>query len=105
MLSSRVLHAVVETVKQQLATKGNDPMRPNIMTSDRGLQPNMAAVLYVKRDTMTPKAFRLAWMVPGESCYCYAEGECSAKLFRFAWQAIAYGRRTYGETAKRWPRS
>lgn len=36
--------------------------RPYKMTTDRGLQPDTSAVLYVKRDTMT-NLWRLAWMV------------------------------------------
>ena len=76
-------------------------MRPYVMTADKGLQPNTTAILYVKRDTMT-NMWRLAWMVPGESCYCYAEGECSAKLFNRRYLAVAYGKHTYGETARNW---
>jgi uncharacterized membrane protein len=79
-------------------------MRPYTMTADRGLQPNLAAQLYVKRDTMT-NFWRLAWMVPGEDCFTYAEGECSAKLFRLRRNAIAHGERAYGETARNWPRA
>lgn len=78
-------------------------MRPHVMTADRGLQPNMAAILHVKRDTMT-NAWRLAWLVPGEDSFCYAEGECSAKLFERRYSAVAYGLRQYGETARNWPR-
>lgn len=76
-------------------------MRPYTMTPDRGLQPDMAAVLYVKRDTMTDM-WRLAWMVPGATSYSYAEGECSAKLFRRRYEAVAYGKRAYRETARNW---
>jgi hypothetical protein len=47
--------------------------------------------------------WRLAWMVPGAESFCYAEGECSAKLFRLRKNAIAYGVKAYGETARRWP--
>lgn len=78
--------------------------RPYAMTADRGLQPDLAAVLYVKRDTVTG-AWRLAWMVPGANSFCYAEGECSAKLFNRRWEAVAYGKRAYGETAANWPRA
>ena len=76
-------------------------MRPFKMTANMGLQPNMAAVLYVKRDTMTNR-WRLAWMVPGDTCYVYAEGECSARLFRLRRNAVAYGKKEYGETARNW---
>ena len=79
-------------------------MRPFKMTSDKGLQPDLAAVLFVKRDNTTSGngAWRLAWMVPGDTCFCYAEGECSAKLFRTRYSAVAYGEKTYGETAQKW---
>lgn len=77
-------------------------MRPYKMTADRGLQPDMASALYVKRDTMHPKAWRLAWMVPGETIYCMAEGECSAIYYRTRREAIAAGQRRYGETARKW---
>lgn len=76
-------------------------MRPYTMTPDRGLQPDMTARLYVKRDTMTD-LWRLAWMTPGADSFCYAEGECSAKLFRLRRDAVAYGQRAYGETASKW---
>jgi hypothetical protein len=76
--------------------------RPYKMTSDRGLQPDMASVLYVKRDGQYDSVWRLAWMVPGENCYCYAEGECSAKYHRTRRDAIAWGERHYGETARWW---
>lgn len=78
-------------------------MRPHIMTADRGLQPDMAAALYAKRDTMNPRFWRLAWMVPGADSFVYAEGECSARLFRTRREAVAYGQRTYHETARNWP--
>lgn len=76
-------------------------MRPYKMTVDRGLQPDMCARLYVKRDCFTGP-WRLAWMVPGADTYSYAEGECSKRLFRTRRGAIAYGQRVYGETAARW---
>ncbi len=76
-------------------------MRPYAMTEDKGLQPDMTAVLYVKRDTITD-LWRLAWMVPGSDSYCYAEGECSARLFKRKYEAVSHGVRAYGETAKSW---
>lgn len=76
-------------------------MRPYAMTADRGLQPDLAAELRVMRDIMQPKAWRLAWMVPGAPSYCMAEGECSAIYYRTMREAIAAGVRRYGETAKR----
>lgn len=76
-------------------------MRPYKTNEAGALAPDMAAVLYVKRDMMTD-FWRLAWMVPGETCYCYAEGECSAKLFKLRREATTYGKSRYGETAKNW---
>lgn len=78
--------------------------RPYTMTPDRGLQPDMSTVLYVKRDVMTD-LWRLAWMTPGADSYVNAEGECGAQLFRRRYEAVAYGRRAYGETARNWPRN
>lgn len=75
--------------------------RPYKMTADRGLQPDTSVALYVKRDTMT-NLWRLAWMVPGETTYCYAEGECSARLFKTRRAAKAYARQTYGEDPRHW---
>jgi hypothetical protein len=77
-------------------------MRPHKINALGILAPDMAAALYVKRDTTT-NFWRLAWMVPGSDSFCYAEGECSAKLFRLRRNAIAYGVKAYGETARRWP--
>lgn len=74
-------------------------MRPHVMTADKGLQPNMAARLYAKRDTMQPKLWRLFWMVPGSDSYCMAEGECSAIYYRRLSDAVAGGLRRYGERA------
>jgi hypothetical protein len=84
-----------------MVNKGNTEMRPYKMTENRGLQPDMSAELYVKRDTMTD-LWRLAWMTPNSDSYCYAEGECSAKLFKRRYEAVAYGEKAYGETAKNW---
>lgn len=81
-------------------------MRPYAMTADRGLQPDMTAVLYAKRDDTTcgRGRWRLAWMRPGDSSYCYAEGECSAVYHRTRADAVAYGLRRYDERAAAWPR-
>lgn len=76
-------------------------MRPYIQTATAGLQPDMAAHLYVMRDTMCPKFWRLCWKRDGSSLYVMAEGECSARYHRTMRDAIAYGQRTYGETAQR----
>lgn len=57
--------------------------------------------LYVAR-YMGGSEWRLVWAVPGSDSFCYAEGECSAKYFRTMRQAIAYGQRRYGETARKW---
>jgi hypothetical protein len=59
----------------------------------------LASRLYVKRDTMRPKAWRLCWSVPGSSSFCYAEGECSAIYYRTRRDAIAGGVRRFNETA------
>jgi len=61
-------------------------------------------VLYVKRDTMRPTAWRLAWWNGESDSFVYAEGECSARLFKRRYQAVAHGVRAYGETARNWPR-
>jgi len=67
------------------------------------LAPDMAAQLYVMRDIMQPKAWRLCWSTPGADSYCMAEGECSAIYHRTMRAAIAYGERRYGEKATRAP--
>lgn len=77
--------------------------RPHKMTADRGLQPDTAAILHVKRDTMTG-AWRLAWLVPGDTCFCYAEGECSAVYYRTRRAAVQSGAYRFGEIARNWPR-
>jgi hypothetical protein len=76
-------------------------MRPHAVNESGILAPNATAVLYVKRDTMT-NLWRLAWMVPGESCFCYDDGECSALLFERRRDAIAYGKHAYDEIAQEW---
>jgi len=58
-----------------------------------------AAVLKVRRDTMRPQYWRLAWETPGADTFCYAEGECSARYYRTMGDAIAAGARRFGETA------
>lgn len=78
-------------------------MRPFIRTADKGLQPDMTARLYVMRDIMHPAAWRLCWIRAGSDSYCMAEGECSAIHHRTMRDAIAYGVRHYGETARRAP--
>ena len=60
-----------------------------------------AAHLYVKRDTMNPRAWRLCWSVPGADSFTWAEGECSAQYYRTRRDAVAAGVRRFGETAKR----
>jgi len=77
-------------------------MRPHVANDRGALVPDMSARLYVKRDMMTD-LWRLAWMTPGADSYCYAEGECSARLFKRRYEAVAYGQRAYGETAANWP--
>lgn len=57
--------------------------------------------LYVMRETMT-NAWRLYWAIPGETICVGAEGECSKHLFKRRYEAVAYGKRVYGETAKPW---
>lgn len=76
-------------------------MRPHHMTDHAGLQPNMAAVLYVKRDSTTDR-WRLVWMVPGETSYCYDEGECSKTTFRLKCEARAHGLKLYDVLPKHW---
>ncbi len=79
-------------------------MRPYIQTATAGLQPDMAAQLYVMRDTMQPNAWRLCWSNSDDApSYVMAEGECSARYHRTMRDAVAYGRRQYGETARRAP--
>lgn len=73
------------------------------MTADRGLQPDGTARLYVKRDTMRPTHWRLAWAVPGSDSYCMDEGECSATYYQTRSAARAAGYRRYGEYARAWP--
>jgi hypothetical protein len=68
------------------------------------LAPDMAARLFVKRDCMDDRQWRLAWSRPESDSYCYDTGECdSAGRFRTMREAIAYGKRHYGETARRAP--
>jgi len=82
-------------------------MRPYAMTADRGLQPDQTVSLYAKRDTTTSggNRWRLAWWDGSSDSFCYAEGECSARHFSTARDALAYGARAYRETGKIWPRS
>lgn len=60
-----------------------------------------AARLYVRRDTMVPKFWRLCWSEENSRTFCNAEGECSAIYYRTMREAIAGGARRYGETAQR----
>jgi hypothetical protein len=46
--------------------------------------------------------WRLLYAKPGAQFFTYAEGECSARYFRTMREAIAYGRRRYGEIARKW---
>lgn len=77
-------------------------MRPLTMTEASGLQPNMAARLYVKRDSTT-NLWCLAWMVPGDTAYLYDDGECSKALFRLKTEARAHGLKLYGVLPASWP--
>lgn len=59
------------------------------------------AELYVHRDIMQPKVWRLAWMVPGSDCYVHDTGECdTAGRFRTRREAVWHGKAHYNETAK-----
>jgi hypothetical protein len=65
------------------------------------------SVLYVCRYPFAPcnrkrQPWRLVWAKPGDTSYFCAEGECSAKYFETMAGAIAYGKRHYGYTAKKW---
>ncbi|MBB5985995.1 hypothetical protein [Sphingobium lignivorans] len=73
------------------------------MAADRGLQPDQSERLYVMRDIMHPRFWRLCWSKPGSDCYVMAEGECSARYYTRMMDAIAAGQRRYGETATRAP--
>jgi hypothetical protein len=68
--------------------------------------PAKPAALYVKRMDTTSYfgMFRLLWWDGEGNTFVMAEGECSAKAFKRRKDAIAYGRRAYGETAKPVPR-
>jgi hypothetical protein len=80
-------------------------MRPFKMTADKGLQPDMASVLYVMRDNTSSGngLWWCVWAVPGQSIYCGAEGYCSRRMLRTRAGAIAYGKRMWHETATYWP--
>lgn len=69
-------------------------MRPYAGTP---LRPDMTAQLYVMRDIMRPKAWRLCWATPNSDSYCMNEGECSAVYHPTMRAAVAYGERHYGE--------
>jgi hypothetical protein len=58
-------------------------------------------ILYVAR-YMGGSQWRLLYAAPGAQYFTYAEGECSTCYFRTMRDAIAYGRRRYGETARKW---
>lgn len=46
--------------------------------------------------------WRLLWAESADArTYVHAEGECSARCFSTMREAISYGERTYGETARR----
>ena len=81
--------------------------RPHVMTETQGLQPDSTVFLYARKcyTESGRQIWRLVWDKPGSTSFCYAEGECSRREFRTAREAIAYGARAYGETAKPLPRS
>jgi hypothetical protein len=56
--------------------------------------------LYVRRDTMRPKFWRLAWWDGKSDSFVMAEGECSAQYHKTIVAARAYGAKHYGERAK-----
>jgi hypothetical protein len=59
------------------------------------------STLYVRRDTMQPRFWRLCWSEPGSTSFCNAEGECSAIYYRTMREAIAAGLRRFGEAARK----
>lgn len=69
-----------------------------------GARHQSESVLYVKRDTMHPKGWRLAWSHPDSESYVMAEGECSAIYYRTRAAAVAAGVARFGEHARNWPR-
>lgn len=62
-----------------------------------------APYLAVHRDAMRPRAFVLSWQWSHDNTRVGTEGETSRRYFARERDAIAYGQRTYGETAKRVP--
>lgn len=76
-------------------------MRPYVVNERGALAPDAAAKLYVGRQWTNEAngAWRLMWARPGADSFCYAEGECSARHFKLMRDAIAHGRRAYGEAA------
>ena len=85
--------------------KGTDRMTatyPRTITCVTEHPTETYATLRVGRDMMHGGRWRLYWYRDGDTSYVAAEGECSARLFHRMSDAIAFGRRTYGETATRW---
>lgn len=58
-------------------------------------------ILYVRRDTMRPKFWRLCWSNPESDSFVNAEGECSAVYYHTMREAIASGLRRFNTTAKK----
>jgi hypothetical protein len=58
-------------------------------------------ILYVRRDTMHSKFWRLCWSNPESDSFVNAEGECSAVYYRTMREAIASGLRRFNATAKK----
>ena len=56
--------------------------------------------LVVRRDTMNPKLWRLAWD-DGSTSFTNAEGECSAIYYPTMRAAIAAGVTRFNETARK----
>lgn len=65
------------------------------------LEPDMTVSLYVARDTMQPRYWRLYWSEPGSYVTVGNEGETSAIYHRTMADAIAWGERHLNERAKR----
>lgn len=47
------------------------------------------------------RGWRLLWASPGSSTICYAEGECSRRIFSTMRAAVAHGLRQHQEKAQR----
>lgn len=58
--------------------------------------------LFVHHPIMAPNLWRLLWAESvNADTFIHAEGECSAKHFKTMREAVAYGKRVYGEVASR----